>query len=223
MKIKAIITGSTGMVGEGVLYECLQNNDVEQVLVINRKHCGMVHPKLKEIIHTDFFDLTAIKNQLEGYNACFFCLGVSSVGMDNDTYFKLTYTLTISFAETLSKLNPDMVFSYVSGAGTDSSEKGRIAWARVKGKTENDLMKLPFKDVYAFRPGFIRPTKGLKNTHSYYKYFLWLFPLGRALFKNYFSTLKEIGLAMINVSLFGFDKKILNGKEIAELACKSYL
>jgi hypothetical protein len=111
-----------------------------------------------------------------------------------------------------------MVFSYISGAGTDSTEKGRVAWARVKGKTENDLMKLPFKDVYAFRPGFIRPTKGLKNTHSYYKYFLWLFPLGRALSLNYFSTLKEIGLAMINVTLFGFDKKILNGKEIAEIA-----
>jgi len=220
MKIKAIITGSTGMVGEGMLYECLQSCNVEEILVINRKPCGYKNSKLKEIIHNDFFDLSLIENQLEGYNACFFCLGVSSVGMDKETYFKLTYTLTISIAKTLSKLNPDMTFCYISGAGTDSTEKGRSNWARVKGKTENDLMKLPFKNVFAFRPGYIHPTKGLHNTNPYYKYFTWMYPIGRLLAPNFFSTLKEIGLAMINSALNGYEKKILNGKEITELANK---
>jgi uncharacterized protein YbjT (DUF2867 family) len=156
--LRAIITGATGMVGEGVLHECLQHPAVEAVLVINRKPCGVVHPKLKEIIHPDFFDLSGIQQQLKGYNACFFCLGVSSIGMKEPEYHRLTYTLTLNFAETLSKLNRDTTFCYVSGGGTDSSEKGRSMWARVKGKTENDLMKLPFKQVFAFRPGYMHPT-----------------------------------------------------------------
>src|SRR6266508_2253769 len=155
--IKAIITGATGMVGEGVLHICLNHPNVEQILVINRKPCGVQHPKLKEIIHTDFYNLSSIEDQLIGYNACFFCLGISSVGMKEADYFKVTYTLTMHVAETLSRHNPDMTFCYISGAGTDSTEKGRIMWARVKGKTENDLMKLPFRDVFAFRPGFIKP------------------------------------------------------------------
>ena len=181
-KIRAIITGATGMVGEGVLHECLLHPQVEAVLVINRKPCGYTHSKLKEIIHSDFFNFSSIENQLIGYNACFFCLGVSSIGLKEDTYYKLTYKLTLHVAETLSKLNTDMTFCYVSGAGTDSSEKGRSMWARVKGKTENDLMKLNFKQVFAFRPGFIKPTKGLKNTLKYYRYVSWLFPIGRVYF-----------------------------------------
>ena len=131
------------MVGEGVLMESLLHPDVETVLVINRKPCNVTHPKLKEIIHTDFFDLSHISGQLKGYNACFFCLGVSSVGMNEEEYYSLTYTLTMHVAEILSGQNPDMIFCYISGAGTDSTEKGRVNWARVKGKTENDLMKLP--------------------------------------------------------------------------------
>src|ERR1700722_8541753 len=140
--IRAIVTGSTGMVGEGVMYECLQNPLVEAVLVINRKPCGYTHAKLKEVIHADFFNVTPIQDLLKGYNACFFCLGVSSVGMNEEAYTKMTYTLTLHIAETLSKLNTDMTFCYVSGASTDSTEKGRSMWARVKGKTENDIMKL---------------------------------------------------------------------------------
>lgn len=216
--IKAIITGTTGMVGEGVLHECLLNPRVESVLIINRKPSGITHPKLKEIIHTDFFDFSEIERELSGYNACYFCLGVSSVGMKTDAYYRFTYTLTIQVANTLCRLNPDMVFNYISGAGTDSSEKGRSNWARVKGKTENDLMKLPFKKVFAFRPGFIKPTKGLSNTHSFYKYINWMFPIGRALFPGGFCTLKELGNAMINAMDRDPEKKIVSGKEIIALA-----
>lgn len=208
------------MVGEGVLHECLLNPEVEQVLVINRKPCGVTHPKLKEVIHTDFFNFSAIENQLQGYNACFFCLGVSSVGMKEDSFTKFTYTLTMHVATTLAKYNPDMTFCYVSGKGTDSSEKGNLMWSRVKGKTENDLMKLPFQKVYAFRPGFMKPTKGLKNTIAAYKYIAWLFPVFQLLSKNYVCTLKEVGDAMINVVLKGYNKNVLEVKDIIVLAKK---
>jgi uncharacterized protein YbjT (DUF2867 family) len=216
--IRAIITGTTGMVGEGVLHECLQNDAVAAILVINRKPSGVVHPKLTEIIYADFFDLSPIEKQLSGYNACFFCLGVSSVGMKAEDYYKVTYTLTLQMATTLAKLNPAMVFCYISGAGTDSSEKGRSRWARVKGKTENDLMLLPFKAVYALRPGFIKPTEGLTRTHSFYKYINWLFPLGRALYPGGFCTLRELGLTMIRLASRGYDKKIVEGKDIIRLS-----
>ena len=158
--IKVIITGSTGMVGEGVLLVCLQDPCVEKVLVINRKPIGMTHPKLTEIIHTDFYDLSPVQSQLAGYDACFFCLGVSSVAVTGDEYYKVTYTLTMHFGETVSRLNKDIVFVYVTGAGTDGTEKGRVRWARIKGKTENDLMKLPFRKAYGYRLGFIKPVKG---------------------------------------------------------------
>ncbi|MEO6882485.1 MAG: NAD-dependent epimerase/dehydratase family protein [Bacteroidia bacterium] len=217
LKISAIITGATGMVGEGALHVCLQNPQVEKVLVINRKPCGVKHPKLLEIIHADFFDLTAIENQLSGYNACFFCLGVSSVGMKEEAYTKLTYTLTINVAKTLSKLNPEMTFCYISGASTDSSEKGKMMWARVKGKTENDLMKLPFRQVFAFRPGFIKPIKGLKNAHPFYKYINWMYPIGRKLSPTKFCTLKELSDAMIAVVEKGYDKKVIEGNDIIQL------
>jgi putative NADH-flavin reductase len=164
MKIKAIITGASGMVGEGVLHECLLHTDVEEVLVIGRRTAGVSHPKLKEILHSDFFDLSPVKDQLKGYNACFFCLGVSSVGMKEKEYHHLTYDLTMHMATILAEQNPGMTFCYVSGAGTDSSEHGKMMWARIKGQTENDLMRLPFKAAYMFRPGFMKPTKGLKNT-----------------------------------------------------------
>lgn len=217
-KIRAIVTGATGMVGEGVLHECLQHPQVEAVLIINRKPSGVSHPKLKEIIYKDFFDISAIEDQLSGYNACYFCLGVSSVGMKEPEYYRLTYTLTINVAQTLSRLNPDMVFCYVSGANTDSTEKGRMMWARVKGKTENDLMKLPFKEVFAFRPGYMHPTPGLKNAISFYKYISWMYPFFRKFFPNKVSTLAELGQAMINVTLYGYDKKVLEVKDIVTAA-----
>lgn len=216
--MKIIVTGATGMVGEGVLYECLQHPDVEAILVLGRRSCGIAHPKLKEIIHANFHDLSAIEKELSGYDACFFCLGVSSVGMKEPEYTHLTCNLTIHVASTLVKLNTAMTFCYISGAGTDSSEKGRLMWARVKGKTENDLMKLPFRQVYNFRPGIIEPTKGLKNTLSFYKYFLWLLPVIKLLAPGSVSSLKNIGLAMIHAVTTGYEKQILEVKDINTLA-----
>jgi len=215
MKIKAIVTGSTGMVGEGVLNECLQNAKIESVLVLNRKPCGIIHPKLKEIIHANFFDLTAIEDKLHGYNACYFCLGVSSVGMKEDEYTKMTYTLTMNVASTLSRLNNNMVFCYISGAATDSSEKGKQMWARVKGKTENDLMKLPFKKAYAFRPGFMKPEKDAKNVIKYYKFIGWAYPLFRAL--KLATTIQEVGAAMINATDKGYNKNVIEITDIVAL------
>jgi nucleoside-diphosphate-sugar epimerase len=217
-KIRVIITGTTGMVGEGVLHECLLHPDVEAVLIINRKSLGITHPKLKELIHEDFYNLAPIESALTDYNACFFCLGVSSVGMKEDAYYKVTYTLTMHVAGVLSRINKGMTFCYVSGAGTDGTEKGKISWARVKGKTENDLAKLPFKKVYSFRPGFIQPTKGLTKTHNFYKYINWLFPIGRALYPKGFCTMKELGTAMINIVQKGYTTTVIEGKDIITLA-----
>jgi uncharacterized protein YbjT (DUF2867 family) len=217
MKIRTIITGATGMVGEGVLLECLNHPDVEQVLVINRKPGGASHPKLHEIIHTDFFNLAPIESQLIGYSACFFCLGVSSVGMSKEEYKRVTYDLTLNVGRLLAKANPDMTFCYVTGAGTDSSERGRVAWARVKGATENALMRL-FKHSYMFRPGFMKASPGQKNLKSYYKLFAWVYPIGRPLYPAGFCTLQEVGRAMINAASKGYPKQILEVKDIVELA-----
>jgi NAD dependent epimerase/dehydratase family len=222
MKIKAIITGATGMVGEGVLHECLNHPDVESVLVINRKPCGVKHNKLKEIIHKDFFDLTPIESQMAGYNACFFCAGVTSIGKKEDEYRHLTYNMTMNFAQTLVKVSceksGEITFCYVSGMDTDSTEKGKRMWARVKGKTENDLMKLPFKNAYMFRPGYIQPIKGLKNTYTVYKFLAPFYPILKAIFPKYTVTLKEVGQAMINVALYSPDNKVLECGDIREAA-----
>ena len=205
------------MVGEGVLLECLNHPDVEQVLVINRKLGGVSHPKLREIIHTDFFDLAPIESQLIGYNACLFCLGVSSVGMSKEEYRHITYDLTLNVGQLLERLNPEMTFCYVTGAGTDSSEQGRVAWARVKGATENALMRL-FKQSYMFRPAFMKASAGQKNVKSYYRYLAWLYPIGRALYPAGFCTLQELGRAMINAVSKGYPKQILEVKDIVKLA-----
>jgi len=217
VSIRAIITGTTGMVGEGVLHECLQNPDVEAVLIINRKASGYTHPKLTEIIHADFYNFSSIENQLKGYNACFFCLGVTSVGITKEEYYKITYTMTLHIANMLSRLNPDMTFCYISGAGTDSTEKNS-GWAGVKGKTENDLMKLPFKQVFAFRPGFIKPIQGLSKTHNLYKYITWLYPVGRAVYPTGFCTLQELAAAMIHIVNQGYPQQVILGKDIIALA-----
>lgn len=217
-RLRVIVTGATGMVGEGVVHECLNHPDVEKVLIVNRKPSGMSHPKLNEILHTDFHDFSSIENQLQGYNTCFFCLGVSSVGMNEADYTRVTYTLTMHVAETLSRLNSNMTFCYISGAGTDSSEKGRSMWARVKGKTENDLRKLPFKQAIAFRPGFIRPIPGMVRTNAYYKYIGWLFPIGRLLYPAAFCTLTELAHALIRVAKAGYEKPVAEGNDIIRLA-----
>ena len=216
--LKLIITGVTGMVGEGVLHECLQDPQVHSVLIINRRPSGIVHTKLKEIIHADFFDLRPVASQLAGYDACFFCLGVSSVGMKEPEYYRRTHTLTLHFAEVLAEQHPAMVFCYVSGKSTDSTEKGKQMWARVKGKTENDLMNLPFKSVYLFRPGYLHPTPGLKNTNKYYRYISWLYLPVRAIFPQMACSLKELGLAMLVTAQKGYEKKIIEVTDIVALA-----
>jgi uncharacterized protein YbjT (DUF2867 family) len=218
MIIKAIILGATGMVGEGVLHECLKHPEVESILVINRRSCGVEHEKLTEIIHPDFFDLAPIETSLSGYNACYFCMGVSAMGMKESEYRRVTYDLTMNFARILLKLNPQMTFCYVSGTGTDSNETGRSMWARVKGKTENDLMKLPFKATYMFRPGYIQPTKGLKNTYKIYKVLSPLYPVWKTLFPKYVCSLEQLGLAMINTLIKPPDVHILGNYEISKLS-----
>ncbi|MDP9150155.1 MAG: epimerase [Myxococcota bacterium] len=217
MKVAAIITGATGMVGEGVLLECLNHPDVERILVINRRPGGVIHPKLSEIVHPDFFDWTPMEPHLTGYNACFFCLGVSSVGISKAEYAHVTRDLTLGVAQLLAKLNPEMTFCYVTGAGTDSSERGPVTWARVKGATENALMGL-FKKAYMFRPGFMKPMAAQKRVKSYYRFVAWLYPLGRALYPAGFCTLQEVARAMINAVLQGYPKRVLKVKDIVRLA-----
>lgn len=213
--MNVIITGATGMVGEGVLLECLQNNKVQEILLVGRKPYDLQHPKLKELIVPDFLKIGDFANQLCGYNACFFCAGISSLGMNEENYRLITYDTTLAFAKTLRQQNPGMVFNYVSGASTDSSEQGRLMWARVKGKTENDLMKLGFKGQYNFRPAIMLPTKGQKSLKTSYKI------LG-AIFKYILpkSTLKlsEVGKAMINTVLKGYHKQVLEVADIKLLS-----
>jgi nucleoside-diphosphate-sugar epimerase len=213
--IKVIITGATGMVGEGVLFECLQNQKVYEVLIINRKHYEHNHPKLKELIVPDFFHLEVFAEHIKGYDACFFCAGISSVGMKEDKYTHITYHTTLSFAKTLLTYNPNLVFIYVSGSGTDSSEKGKLMWARVKGKTENELMKLPFQAEYNFRPGVMLPFEGQKNWKGFYKFIakaIKLFAPKAVL------PIHEVGKAMINAVIEGYPKPIIEIADFKKLA-----
>jgi hypothetical protein len=217
-EINVIITGATGMVGEGVLHECLHHPSVKNILLLSRKPSGIVNPQVTEIIHQDFLNIQPIKDKLTNYNACFFCLGVSSIGMKEELFTKLTFQLTTHVAGVLSEVNKGMTFCYVSGAGTDNTEKGKRMWARVKGRTENALLHLPFKNVFNFRPGVIKATKGLKNTLSLYKYFKWLIPIIELTAPGYITSLKEIGLAMINATIFGYEKHIIEVPDIKKLA-----
>lgn len=218
MGIKIILTGATGLVGEGVLLTCLEHPEIDKVLMVNRRSYPAKHPKLKECIVPDFFQLGEFADQLKGYDACFYCAGISSRGLKEAAYSFITYDTTLHFANTLLSLNPDMVFGHISGSHTDSSEKGKIMWARVKGKTENALMKLAFKKVYNFRPGLMKPGEGQKNVKGHYKIINRLYPFLSALFPNNSCTLHVVGLAMINSVLKGYPKQILEVKNIKELA-----
>lgn len=215
--MKVIITGTTGMVGEGVLLECLANQQVTKVLSVSRKPIGIQHPKLKEYHVSDFLSIKEDHENLKGYDACFFCAGVSSVGMKEPEYTKITYDITLAFARSLNP-KPQMTFAYISGAGTDSSEKGRLMWARVKGRTENDLMKLPFKQVFAFRPGAMKHTEGQKNLNRMNKFLSWLYPAFKKLFPNTANTVKQLGQAMIFAAKNGYEKKIVEVSDIKILA-----
>lgn len=216
MKIKVIITGATGMVGEGVLQECIANPKVKKILLINRKPSGYSNSKIEEIIHSDLSDISISVDKTTGYDACYFCAGVSSVGMSEQQYTQITYDLTLGFARTLAEINPKMTFCYVSGGGTNSESKQM--WARVKGKTENELLKLTFKAVYNFRPAFMKPSKGAKNVKGFYKVIDVLYPFFRLFNKAYFLTLEEVGKAMINVTINGYDKNTIEVKDIALLS-----
>ena len=205
------------MIGQGVLEECLNNDLVEAVLVVNRMACGVTHPKLKEIIHLNMFDLAPSANELTGYNTCLYCLGVTSAGLGEEEYNTMTYELTLHVATVLLKLNKGMTFCYISGAGTDSTEKGSIMWARVKGKTENGLLKMPFKAAYMFRPGYIQPMKGVKSKTRLYRVMYSLFKPFYFILKHIESMVTDsetLGKAMILVASEGYEKKILESSDI---------
>ena len=200
--MNVILFGATGMVGQGVLRECLLDPEVESVLAIGRSTIEQQHEKLHEIVLKTLTDLSSVENRLSGYDACFFCLGVSSAGMSEDDYRRVTYDLSLSVAATLARLNPAMTFIYVSGAGTDSSEHGRMMWARIKGKTENALLAMPFKAAYMFRPGYIQPMHGVRTKTKWYgtAYAIMapLYPLLRRLFPRFVTTTEQLGRAMIS-------------------------
>jgi uncharacterized protein YbjT (DUF2867 family) len=221
--MNVILFGASGMVGQGVLRECLLDPDVEKILSIGRSRTGLQHPKLREIVHQDIANLAPIEDQLRGYDACFFTLGVSSAGMTEADYRRITYDLTLGAARTLAALNPEMTFIYVSGMGTDSA--GRSMWARVKGETENALLRLPFKAAYMFRPGFIQPVHGVKSRTRLYRALYTvatpLFPLVKLLSGKAAITSEDVGRAMIEAALGGAPKPLLENRDIKELAAKS--
>src|SRR5215203_4787520 len=217
MGYSVIVTGTTGMVGEGVLMECLGDPRISEVLSVSRKPTGRSHPKLKEYVVPDFLRLRHNDENLNQYDACFFCAGVSSVGMKEAEYTRNTYDTTLHFAKVLVHQNPQMIFIYISGASTDSSEKGRLMWARVKGRTENALLQLPFKRVHNFRPGFMKASPGQKRLLPLYKYVGWMYPFLKRVYPSGVSTLRQVGQAMINCLAVGSDKQILEVRDINAL------
>jgi uncharacterized protein YbjT (DUF2867 family) len=216
--MKVILFGATGMVGQGVLRECLLDPGVEKVLTVGRHPTGRNHPKLKEVVHGDFTDFTSLEAEWSGYDACFFCLGVSSAGMTEDGYRRVTFDFTLAAARLLAGVNPGMVFIYVTGMGTDGTEKGRVMWARVKGATENALLALPFRASYMFRPGAIQPLDGIHSRTPWVRGLLPvlapLFPLLKRLFPRQVTTTREIGRAMIRAAREGAPKRILESWDI---------
>ena len=216
--MKVIVFGATGMVGQGVLRECLRDGDVTEVLTVGRSATGQPHPKLRELVHKDFLDFSTIEKDITGYDACFFCLGVSSIGMDAERYRHLTYDITLAAARPLARLNPGMTFVYVTGASTDSTEQGRVMWARVKGKTENDLLKLPFKAAYMFRPGAIQPLHGVRSKTAWVQaIYVITGPLLSFLHQvapNFVTTTEEVGRAMLSVAKRGYPRPILEMEDI---------
>jgi uncharacterized protein YbjT (DUF2867 family) len=215
--MKVIITGTTGMIGEGILLECLNDDRISSILSVSRKPTGKVHPKLKEYIVSDFLSLHEGDENLKGYDACFFCAGVSSIGINAADYERISYDTTLQFARAVEP-NPNMSFIYVSGSGTDSTEKGKLHWARVKGKTENDLMKLPFKQAFGFRIGIVEIAKGQIHVLPFYKYVSWLIPVLKIISPNILNTMKQVANAMIVVSSKGYPKNIIHVKDIHQMS-----
>ena len=219
--MNVLLFGATGMVGQGVLRECQLDPEVTKIFSIVRSSTGQQHPKLREIVHQDFFDFSALESELSGFEACFFCLGVSSAGMSEEKYRRVTYDITLAAAQTLVKLNPRMTFIYVSGTGTDSSERGRVMWARVKGQTENALLRLPFKAAFMFRPGVIVPLYGVKSRTALYRipYLVMgpFLPLLKRLFPKQILTTETLGRAMLTVAKRGAPKTVLESWDINKL------
>ena len=213
-----ILFGATGMVGQGVLRECLLDPDVRRVVIVGRTSTGQQHPKIEEIVHADLFDLSALESKLTNLDACFFCLGITSNGMTEEAYTRVTYDITMAAATPLASLNPNLTFIFVSGAGTDSTEKGRLMWARVKGKTENALLRMPFKAAYMFRPGVIQPLHGIRSKTKLYQagYTVMrpLLPLLKRLFPRGITTTEQIGQAMLKIAKHGAPTKILDAAAI---------
>jgi len=217
--MRVILFGATGMIGQSVLTECLKSPIVEEILIVGRRSCGIKNDKIKEIIHHNFLDYSDIENELKAYDACFYCLGVSSVGMSKEKYYNITYNYTVEVGEILSRQNKNMSFAFISGAGTDETEKSRVHWARVKGKAENVLRKYPFKSLSLFRPAYIKALDGVKPSYSINKYFDWFFyPVLKTFFPKIVITSEELGKAMIN-SMFQKEKaRIIENEEIKNLA-----
>ena len=221
MGYKVVITGTTGMVGKGVLLECMDHPSIENILILNRSSLGISHPKVRELLIDDFFDLSTISGELTGFDACFFCLGITSLGQSEASYTKTTYDLTLNFADAFIDQNEKSIFCYVSGTGTDTSEKGRVMWARVKGKTENALLRMPFKAAYMFRPGYIQPMKGIKSKTKWVQRMYNLFRPVYSILKHFpgaATNTSHMGLAMINTLDGAYRKQVLGNKEINELA-----
>jgi uncharacterized protein YbjT (DUF2867 family) len=220
--MKVILFGASGMVGQGVLRECLASDAVESVLLVGRNPAGVNHAKVRDLVQANLYDYTSIEDELSGCDACFFCLGVSAGGMGEVDYSKVTFDLTLAAASALLARNPGMTFIYVSGEGTDSTEKGRTMWARVKGKTENALLALGFRRAYMFRPGFIRPLDGIKSKTSSYRMVYALlgpvFPVVKALAPTHVTTTRNVGLAMIRVARNGYEKPVLENPDINAVA-----
>jgi uncharacterized protein YbjT (DUF2867 family) len=216
--MNVLICGATGMVGQGVLRECLLDPGVDRVLVVGRHATGVRDPKVRDVVHGDLWNFAAIESELTGFDACFFCLGVSAMGMKEADYERVTYGITMAAAGTLARLNPQMTFIYVSGAGTDSSERGRMMWARVKGRTENAVLRLPFKAAFAFRPGAIQPVHGVQSRTAWYRVMYSvtgpLLPVLRRLMPGAILTTEELGRAMLIVARHGAPKPVLEARDI---------
>jgi uncharacterized protein YbjT (DUF2867 family) len=220
--VRVAIFGASGMVGKGVLLECLDDPRVASVLVVGRRRCGVTHPKLEEVLHQDFYDFSALRPRFAGLDACFFTLGTTSARKTEADYTRQTYDLTLAAAREIVAASPQAVFVYVSGVGSDSTERGRVMWARVKGRTENALLALPFRGAYMMRPGFIQPLRGVSSRTplyaAFYRWLSWLFPIARTLFPNQVVTSVEVGRAMLQLASRGYSRKILEPRDIRRAA-----
>ena len=219
--MNVLVFGATGMVGQGVLRECLRDPGVARILAVGRRPTGQAHGKLRDLVLADPGDLATVEAELTGFDACFFCLGVTSAGLSEERYTRLTYDLTLAVARTLARLDPGMTFVYVSGMGTDSSERGRVMWARVKGRTENALLGLPFKAAYMLRPGYIQPLDGIQSRTRWYRVMYAaiapLYPALKRLFPGAVTTTAQVGRAMLAVARCGYDRPVLETRDINRL------